>query len=191
MNDISNNTDFKLSPPWYTFANKVKNTYGLSDLIQVNDLINLGSTQILVINTFNNEVAYALRQILPLTVKMGNIEINLVIFDCNGQIVPLVRGEYTSEEVSELFNEALKGNPLFIKTILTDGLLDNSSKALIGDVVVVIAKEVIQFFNDDISELCNNFNDVAANVFKEITRNEFEPNKVGFSTYDPNCKYKK
>ena len=46
--------------------------------------------------------------------------------------------------------------------------------------------------DDDLSELCNNFNGVAANVFKEVTVREYSPDlTVGFSTADPNCRLQK
>lgn len=177
MTDISKNI-LGISPPWYTFANKLKNTYGVSNLVQVNDLIEAQSgNYYLIINAFEDDVAYALRQILPLNIIMGNITVNLVIFNTKGAIVKLARRKYNVEEIDNLFNTALKGNPLFIKTVTAN-----------KRIFVVIAKEIVQFFNNDISDLCSNLNEVAAKVFDEITTTEFESIKVGFSTYDPNCR---
>lgn len=188
MKDISD-TIVGVLPPWYTLANKIKYTYGLSDLVQVNDLIGICNQYVLVINVFNNLVAQSLRQILPETVVMGNIIVNIVIFNNDGMIMITNKEEYTPETLGALFNIALTGNPLFKNVVITKGLITDNISPLVGDVVVVIDKEVVQFYNDDISDLCSNFNEVASKVFAEITNPEYECDlKVGFSTYDPNCK---
>ncbi|MDO5517754.1 MAG: hypothetical protein Q4F66_09370 [Clostridium sp.] len=187
MKDISNNL-VGITPPWYTLANKIKYTYGLSDLVQVNDLIDICNQYVLVINVFDNLVAQSLRQVLPETVVMGNIIINIVIFNNNGAEMTISNEEYTPETLSGLFNTALTGNPLFKNVVITDGLLTDAISDLVGDVVVVIDKAVVQFYNDDISELCSNFNEVASKVFAAITTENYEGDlKVGFSTYDPDC----
>lgn len=42
--------------------------------------------------------------------------------------------------------------------------------------------EVIQFFNDDISNLCQTFTGVAANVFRDVMNDEVCDSPILFST---------
>lgn len=184
-------TNIKLSPPWYIYANKVKYTYGQSDLIQVNDLIECGSSYLLIINAFDSDVALALRQILPTTITMGNIKLNIVIFDSLGKAVNVIdTSSFSPQNIAQLFDSALQSNPLFIGTVVTDEILSSANSSLVGDVVIVIDKSIVQFFNDDISDLCQNYNEVASKVFKEISQSSFGNDlRANFSTYDDQCQY--
>ena len=59
---------------------------------------------------------------------------------------------------------------------------------MVGNAVVIINKAIVQFYNDDISDLCRNYNEVAAKVFKEITNKDFGENLVvGFTTKSETC----
>lgn len=177
-----------LTAEWYTFANKVKYTYGASKLIQVNDLVQVDNEYLLVINVYDNKVASALRQILPVEKIFGNIKMLIAVFNCEGHEVPVVETEYTPETLGKLFCTALKCNPLFAGVVLTAGKIPDELVNMVGDVVVIIARWVIQFYNDDIGELCSNYNEVASKVFLEVSNKEFAPDlTVGFSTYDENC----
>ena len=73
MDDIENTSIVGMSPPWYIFANKIKHTYGCSRLIKINDLISICGVYIMVINVSDDETAFALRQVLPVSVKFGNV----------------------------------------------------------------------------------------------------------------------
>ena len=144
----------------------------------------------MVINVSDDETAFALRQVLPVSVEFGNVTLNIMVFNSKGFQVSVAEISYTPQTLAELFCTALKYNSLFEGAVLTEGKVPYVHS--VGDVVLVIEKEVVQFFDDDLSELCNNFNGVAANVFKEVTVREYSPDlTVGFSTADPNCRLQK
>lgn len=109
-----------LSPPWYTFANQIKYTYGLSRYIKVNDLIATADSYTLIINVCNDLIATALAAVLPATQDFGGVVVTIVIFNSTGAIVPAPSIDYTPETLADTFCLALYSNPLFIGTVLTD-----------------------------------------------------------------------
>jgi hypothetical protein len=58
---------------------------------------------------------------------------------------------------------ALSGNPYFVEVVVKPQTPGGSNA-----VFPVFTAEVIQFFNDDISNLCNTFTAVAADVFADV-----------------------
>lgn len=180
--------NIRLSPPWYTFANEIKYTYGLSPYITVNDLEDEGDKYTLTIEVANNDIATALRNVLPLTHTIGNITIDIVVLNSRDKVVPVTNKAYTPQTLAQTFCTALYKNPLFIGTVLTAEKIPLSMQSTIGDVVIVIRKSVVQFFNDDISDLCSNYNEVAARVFSLVTNLNYRPHlRASFSTFDPDC----
>lgn len=178
----------KLSPPWFTFANEVKYTYGASPYVDVQDLVQVGNGYELRINVCNNKVAEALRQVLPLSKDFGGVIVNVVVYNKCGQVVPVPNIVYTPETLAKTICEALNGNPLFIGTILTDGKLAPEQIGALGQVVVIIKKCIIQFFNDDISDICGNYNAIAATTFTEVSNLAYPPGiNITFSTLDSKC----
>lgn len=175
-----------LSPPWFTFANEIKFTYGLSNYIEVNDLIANGANYDLIINVCNDSIAKSLRAILPLSKDFGGVLVNVIVLNSRGIVVPVENIAYTSKTLAETFCNALYSNPLFVGTVIP--VLPPIVQATVGDVVIIIKPCVIQFYDDNISDLCSNFNEVASKVFTDVTTLEYAVNlKVSFSTYDKDC----
>ncbi|QWC21072.1 hypothetical protein KJK41_12015 [Bacillus haikouensis] len=58
---------------------------------------------------------------------------------------------------------ALSGNPYFVEVVVKPQSSGGSNA-----VFPVFTPEVIQFFNDDLSNLCNTFTAVAADVFADV-----------------------
>lgn len=182
----------ELSPPWYTLANEIKYTYGLSRYVTVNDLVENGIGYELDIDVSNDVVANALRQILPVDVNFGGTNVDIVIKNSSGEIVNVANQAYTPESLGDLFCYALYANPLFVGSVLTSGKLNPIQQGSVGDVVVIIKPCVVQFYNDDISDLCSNYNEVASKVFAGVTILEYVPDlKVSFTTYDKDCQLQK
>lgn len=174
-----------LSPPWFTFANKIKYTYGESPFVKVNDLIELpDGNYLLNIFVTNTLVAKALRQVLPESKEFGNISVFILVYNPAGEIEEIVNEAYTAETLAKVFCTALKGNPLFVGVVL----LENGLPVEQRGITIVIKKDVVQFYNDDISDLCLNFNEVAAKVFADVTTAEYPVElTASFTTFDPKC----
>ncbi|MGL6174950.1 MAG: hypothetical protein ACRC1P_10135 [Cellulosilyticaceae bacterium] len=180
-----------LSPPWYTLYNEILYTVGLTPNVCVGELAPLpnGSYTLPIRVSSCLVQAEALRLIIPETFTFGGVTVTTQIF-LNTQFIPVPALAITSvEQVATLFCNALYMNPLFIGTVLLSGKLPPEQQGLLGDVSIIICPQVIQFYNDNLADLCSNFNGVATNVFASVLQSTFgtTPIKVSFSTFDPNC----
>lgn len=175
----------RLSPPWFTIRNQLFYTIGQSPFVKVSELIEDGEGLYkLNIYVKSEYIARCIRAIVPVIYELGNVTLTtVVIVECSEEIIEPINREYENvEEVASLFCCALRDNPLFA------GVVINQNTASEGNIIVVIRKSVIQFFNDDISDYCNNYNEVAADVFAQVLVREFALNvNVSFTTCSPNC----
>ncbi len=183
----------RLSPSWYTIRNQVAYTVGVTPDVYVEELVEKPYGYELPIILKDCKRAKAIRTILPERYELGNITIEVKVYVsiacCDKLIVPFEPVEYESVmELAKVWCEALNGNPLFLGLFLTEGKLPPMAISTVGEIVVVIDKSVVQFYNDDLSDLCRNYNEVASKVFAQICENIFIPDyKVTFTTYDKNC----
>lgn len=58
-----------------------------------------------------------------------------------------------------------------------------------GKVVILFAKEVLQFYNDDVTDIFGNFNELAAHVFADIIKFMYKDKDIFVlcNTYDKNA----
>ena len=194
-----------LSPPWYILRNKLYYTIGASELVSVSELqeVEDGFEVIISVkcsdcNMCNlqcgckpksnkiNKVAQCLRNVIPEVYELGNVKVFTRIYDsCNNNFIPYQEKIYkNAEEVATEFCCALSGNPYFKGVILAN----QGMPPTLGSLVVIIDKEVIQFYDDDIGDICQNYNEVAAVTFSNVLKREFLNNFIAtVSTYDPKC----
>lgn len=181
-----------LSPPWFTFANQIKYTYGLSPFVHVSNLVECEGNYILNIKVIKNAIAPALRAVLPVSKNFNNVQVFINVYDYYGNLVEPSNHIFTAETLAKTFCLALYKNPLFVGTVLTAGKFPPNFPNTIGDVVIVIKNHVVLFYNDDISDLCSNYSEVAAKVFYDVSNTAFMPNlTISFTTYDPKCQLQK
>lgn len=182
----------KLSPPWYTLRNQLAYTIGKDPYVSISELIPIDNGDYrLDINVYYNiNKAKSLRAIIPEEYTFGNITVKTHIYDLQNKEVPVERIlEYTVKEIASIFYSALHFNKLFRGVILTKDFITSEDQNLLGQVTVIIAKDIIQFYNDDLTDLCGNYNEVASKVFEELLITEYPSNiKVSFSTKDNSCK---
>lgn len=146
-----------LSSPWFFFHKEVQALFGRDSEVHVKDLADLGEGKFgFLILVSNLAKAQAIKAILPQTVPLGNITISITVLgpdedDINCSEVPVV----------ELYNTAFSGNPIFEQTL---------SKSICGMTFnyCIFKKEVIQFWNDDLSDYCGNYNGLATDIAKEV-----------------------
>ena len=80
-------------------------------------------------------------------------------------------------EIAHLFQVALENNPYFQQVVVQPQLPGGANV-----IFPVFTTEVIQFFNDDISNLCQTFTGVAANVFHDVMNDVVCDIPILFST---------
>lgn len=147
--------DFKISPPWYTFRKKVEALFGADPDIVVGDIYpgEDGHFDFLFdIEVRSHKKFLALDRVLPKAKEFGNVRLGIAVFDEeNGEDDPI-----------ETFRALFEGNPDVKDVIaLTD-------PAGVPHGYVRFVPEVVQFFNDDMSDASGNWSGLAQDIAREI-----------------------
>lgn len=172
-----NENSAQLSPPWNTYFNEIKFSIGTDPEVTVGPLIPAGDNYIILITVTGNEKARALATLLKPTVNFGNVNVSVFVSNREGQLVSSFPCPLDAFEIAHLVRVALKGNPYFAEVVAQPQLPGGKNV-----VYPVFKPEVIQFFNDDISNLCNTFVAVAASVFKDVMKGAVCGVPILFST---------
>ena len=173
----------KLSPPWVTQRNKIACTIGLDPQVEVGELEERSSEKYVVrILVNDNKKAKAIANMLVPEYVYCDTRLKIKVYaPCEIRVYPRIH-RLNGEELSKLLNDALGGNPLYRGFVITDGIIPTGVQ-----VVGIIKKEIVQFFNDDITDLCGNYNEVASKVFNSIIRRDYNPATLSFTTEDREC----
>lgn len=151
----------KLSPPWYTYHRKVQALFMRDPQVHMKDLAQIsGGNYSYMILVDDKAKAEAIKEILPQRVEMGGITIHADILGPDEDIVAL-----TKKSELEIYNTAFSGNPVFEKTLST-------SYGPFAASYCIFKKEVIQFWNDDLSDYQGNYNGLAADIARELLKSE-------------------
>lgn len=185
----------KLSPPWYTLRKKLFYTIGKTPCVYVGELEEQSEYQYLIKITVTSCIYQAenLRIILPESYPFGNISVLVKVYYYDQEILPQPISDITPEQLAYILCCALKCNPYVRGAIVLTDKIPPIEQQILGSVSLVIYPKVIQFYNDDISDLCSNFNDVATDVFASVLNTTYGLNstKLSLSTYDPDCEIQK
>ena len=164
----------RLSPPWNTYHNFIRESIGSDPWVTVSDIAEISGSQHLIrIAARTEEKARALATILALRHSFGNVNLDIEILH-NGSGVSPYEPPLTVTDLIRIFNQALGTNSYFVN--VKPGVLG------IASVFPIFKKEVIQFFNDDISDFYNNYNGVASSVFAEVLRPDIYGTYINPST---------
>lgn len=142
-----------LSAPWYIYYQKLLQLFG--DDPEIDMLIKDENNFIIYVE--NVEKANALSKLLPPTKTFGNVEVNITI-------VPANKDE---QDILDVFEDAFKDNPNFVKTESFLTPRGDSIKA------VVMAKKVAQYYSDDIKKPSG----YTSALFEDIARDVFDDKK--------------
>jgi hypothetical protein len=165
----------QLSPPWFTVANQVKYTVGLTPGVTVGELNTAQQPYQLPITVEDPIQSQALAAILKPQYSLGNIEVQVQINPGAEAVKPAAVAD--PAQVVQLIQTALKGNPL-----LVDVLVKQAGPWAPTAVWPIFTRSVVQFFNDDISDYYSNYNGVAAQVFGTVLLGEIGGTIVNCST---------
>ncbi|WRP08784.1 hypothetical protein U9J35_04705 [Rossellomorea aquimaris] len=167
----------QLSPPWVTYQNELKYSVGQDPSVIVGPLIPAFGNYIIPVTTIGGEKAIALATLLKNPVEFGNVSVSVVVINGDQEIVNPLPCPLRSFVVADLVQSALSGNPYFIEVVVKPQMPGGPNA-----VYPVFKSEVIQFFNDDISNLCNTFTAVAASVFADVMEEELCDIPILYST---------
>ncbi len=146
-----------LSPPWYSQQRKLDALLGPDPDIDVRDLVEtIDDNFVCSVKVNNGAKAAALKELLIDRYVFGGCEVMVSVEGAEGAAPP--------DGLEALFETALDGNPLFEEFV-------SVPKGVFEVAYCVLAKKVIQFWNDDLSDLYGNYSclptEIARSIFKD------------------------
>lgn len=148
----------KLSAPWYTYQKKVKALFDLDADIEVGDVRqDEDGNYAFEILVHNSAKFIALDRVMPKIVGFGNVTLKIHIVDVEDD---------SSVMSIELYETIFKNNPI-VKDVRS---IQDDTGTLHG--YVRFQPEVLQFFNDDISDYNGLWSGLAQDIAKEIFTNQ-------------------
>lgn len=142
----------KLSPPWSIFYDEISAMFKLDPEVKV---VMDEDNKIVYVFVNNDEKSAAIREILEQERKFGRITLNV-------QVPPPDGAEnYKFPNGVALYTAAFKNNPRLSYVQPKTSIFDTSF-------YVVFKNEVVQYFNDDISDINGNCSTLAEDIARDI-----------------------
>ena len=153
-----------LAAPWYTFQKKVAALFEGDPQIVVGEIYRPDNGAVdfaFDIEVKNHKKFLALDRVLPKTKDFGGLTLGIALFDEENV------NENTDTRIG-LFATIFEGNPI-LKDVQT--AQDHTGTA-IG--FVRFQPEVVQFYNDDLSDYSRNWSGLAQDIAREVFTNDFQ-----------------
>ena len=158
-NPVPKSKKTKLSPPWYTVYNKIKAMFEADPDITVQPMSGGDTEYTIYLDTPDSVKAVALEKILKTEYNFGNITVKVVIRVTNGPCKQVPNGT-----VYDNYLDALATTPAVVDIRHVVDMFGTKW------VVIDFKKEVVQFYNDDLTDFYGNWNglytDIATDIFK-------------------------
>lgn len=147
--------NYTISSPWYTFQRKVKALFGSDPDYKIGDVRecgDVGANYEFDIEVRNHEKFVAMERALPKVKFFGNVKLRINLFD----------EENGGENRLDLLRTIFGGNPA------VDRIVEARDAADTMHGYVLFKPEVVQFFNDDLSDYNGNWSGLAQDIAREI-----------------------
>jgi hypothetical protein len=168
---------YALSPPQYTLQRELQYSFGASRFVEVSDVHEDGSESVIYVTGGNRFVAEGLAFVLQPHYNFGGIQVRIEVLYSDGSSVDLPDDHPLNPTMRAAwhFYSALRGNPYFFRIHKGSGFFS---------LWVEFQADVIQFWNDDISDPHGYSHFVAKEVFSKLVRETYFDNEVsiGFFT---------
>lgn len=152
--------DRKLSPPWWTVYNKIKAMFGADPDLTVQPMSGGDTSYTIYLDTPDATKAIALEKILKTEYNFGNIRLKVIVRVTNTNSKTVT----PAESVYDNYLDALATTPAVVDIRHVVDMLGTKW------VVIDFKKEVVQFWNDDLTDYYGNWNglytDIATDIFK-------------------------
>ena len=162
----------KLSPPWYKLRGMFENTFGCDPHVTIGELDTSTIPYRLPIIVDDEQKGTSLRTIIRTYFPCDNISVVIDVKNKSRKSWETIVIQ-DSAHLQKVFTSALTNNPLFVKSVV---IPPDPGSFNFYNVAVIFTRSVVQFFNDDLSEYYHNYNKVAADVFADLVKMEFEKN---------------
>ena len=167
-------TPATLSPPWETFRSQLAATVGKTPGVKVGQLLERPGGYTVAVTVQGVARGDALATVLTGTKQIGNVGVEVEVQRPNGHRISGITPS-SSRELAQIEESALDGNPMF-KTVVVRASSPYSSDET---VYPVFTRSVVQFYNDDLTDLHGNANQVAAKAFANVLN--LSPNQITVS----------
>lgn len=152
--------DRKLSPPWWTVYNKIKAMFEADSDITIQPMSGGDTSYTIYLDTPDATKAIALEKILKTEYNFGNIRLKVIVRVTNANSKTVI----PAESVYDNYLDALATTPAVVDIRHVVDMLGTKW------VVIDFKKEVVQFWNDDLTDYYGNWNglytDIATDIFK-------------------------
>lgn len=153
---MENNKRLTLEAPWNTYRKMLNALFEYDPEIEVGDVIDAIGCQTIDysigIMVKNHRKFEALQKLLPANKEFGSINVAIYVYDMENE----------EKNDIEVFKDLFNDNPIvstFEKIKLPDGSERN---------FVCFRPEVIQFYDDDISDCYGNYNGLAEDIARAV-----------------------
>lgn len=177
-NDVKN-VRLRLSPPWVTYANKIKAMFQNDQEIKI-EYSELPEIKLYV---SNERKAVAIYLLLPTHKDIGNVTLNITVIPPNDDVESLVNNE-DFDSIKELFDVAFDSNPVYAYSKEIIGVFSNPF------VYVVFKNKVVQFFNDNLNDIHGLISTLYEDIARELFTNEETYFDVGCVFYNTDIEEK-
>ena len=147
----------KLAAPWYIFYRQIKALFSEDPEVRVSYDDAEKEVKIFV---ENGRKADAISQLLPEKKTFGDMEVKVTVIPAN-----------TMSQTASLIEDAFEGNPALVDILKV--------RSPLGDFdYVVFENKVVQYFNDDLSDV----NGLCSTLYQDLAKELFENTGVFFCT---------
>ena len=158
METIKVKREFSVEAPWYTWRKKIYKLFELDPEITVANDFNEIADRVyqLDISTTNHEKFIALQRVLPHTKAFGNITVLHHLIDDSG---------VNPTSSIEVYETLFQGNPILKDVKDVVDVFDTHHG------YVRFWPQVLQFFNDDLTDYNGNWSGLAQDIARELFDN--------------------
>lgn len=160
-NTVTNNANVGLSSPWMELFRKIEAMFKEDEAVNVS--MN-NDTKVITLNVSGTTKTKAIRQLLPESVPYGNITVKIEVNEVD---------DFDASDILKVYKQAFAGNGAFVTTAVNE---------ILGMKFVVFAKEVVQYFNDDLGDVHGLRSTLYQEIAKEIFTNPSITDDVHFCT---------
>ncbi|EFM08543.1 conserved hypothetical protein [Paenibacillus curdlanolyticus YK9] len=165
----------KLSPPQFSYFREVSFSVGNDPLVRIDPLREITPGVFLItLHVQGLSKAKALATLLTRTKTFGMIRVLVRVRNAGRLVKPITR-KLSPNQIEALYRTAYKTNRYFSFVTVQTGFG-------VTHVYPVYKLRIIQFFNDELSDLYANYNNVAAFVFRNVSRAIVSGTGIRFST---------
>lgn len=148
---------FKLSPPWNTYRNQLAALFAQDPQITVSEIREVEGQKAnynIDVEVKSHEKFVALDRVLPQMISFGNVFVSVTLYDEENRTEGL--------PAVEIFRTIFKGNPI-VRDVKEAVDLTGKHYGFVR-----FEPEVIQFFNDDLTDFNGNWSGLAEDIAKDV-----------------------